>query len=72
MPANKSENLNMRVRPHTKQALRLIADREKRSMANALECLVDEYITRNQIQILPEFQSRKGPVRPGGLVMALS
>ena len=51
MASNKSENLNMRVRPQTKRALRVIADREKRSMANAIECLVDEYLTRNKIQI---------------------
>jgi hypothetical protein len=51
MAISKTETLNMRVRPQTKRALRVIAEREKRSMANAIECLVDEYISRNQIQI---------------------
>jgi len=48
MAVNKTENLNMRVTPQTK---RVIAEREKRSMANALECLVGEYVARNQISI---------------------
>jgi hypothetical protein len=51
MPSNKTENLNMRVRPQTKRALQAIAKLEKRSMANAIECLVDEYLTRNHINV---------------------
>lgn len=49
MAANKTEFLNMRVMPATKRALRAIAARENRSMANALEWLVAEYMARNQI-----------------------
>jgi hypothetical protein len=64
MAVNKTENLNMRVRPQTKRALRVIAEREKRSMANALECLVDEYVARNQIPI-PRRNSDRSRVSTG-------
>lgn len=60
MAVNKSETLNMRVKPRTKQALRLIADREKRSMANTLECLVDEYVSRNQLDV-PHQSGHRNP-----------
>lgn len=49
MAANKTEFLNMRVSPETKRLLRLIAQRESRSMANTLEWLVSEYLAKNQI-----------------------
>jgi hypothetical protein len=68
MPVQKSETLNMRVKPQTKQALRLIADREKRSMANALECLVDEYVARNHLDVprkLPDHTLRPQPAHGG-------
>jgi hypothetical protein len=64
MAVNKTEILNMRVRPQTKRALRAIAEREKRSMANAVECLVDEYVTRNQIQI-PRLNSDRSKAHSG-------
>src|SRR5690242_17211580 len=44
MAASKTEFLNMRVKPQTKRALRMIAERESRSMANALEWLVADYL----------------------------
>jgi hypothetical protein len=65
MAISKTETLNMRVRPQTKRALRVIAEREKRSMANAIECLVDEYVTRNQLQI-PRPNSDRGSSGKGG------
>lgn len=49
MSSNKTEYLNMRVRPQAKRALQVIAKREKRSMANALECLIDKYLIRNHL-----------------------
>ena len=66
MAISKTETLNMRVRPQTKRALRVIAEREKRSMANAIECLVDEYVARNQIQIPRPNSSRGTPSGKGG------
>lgn len=47
----KTEFLNMRVKPKTKQALKLIAELEKRSMANAFEWLVDDYLDRKGLQL---------------------
>jgi hypothetical protein len=66
MATSKTETLNMRVRPQTKRALRVIAEREKRSMANAIECLVDEYVTRNQIQVPRPNPDRGTPSGKGG------
>jgi hypothetical protein len=67
MAVNKTEHLNMRVRPQTKRALRVIAEREKRSMANALECLVDDYLNRNHIQVPRSNPDRaKAPSAQGG------
>jgi hypothetical protein len=50
MTANKTEFLNMRVSPATKRKLRLIADRENRSMANALEWLVASFYESNNVR----------------------
>lgn len=67
MAVNKTETLNMRVRPQTKRGLQAIAEREKRSMANALECLVDEYLSRNQITVShPATNRNKERSRHGG------
>jgi hypothetical protein len=66
MAANKTENLNMRVTPQTKQALRAIALREKRSMANALECLVGDYLERKRISITRLPDRRKTTSGRGG------
>jgi hypothetical protein len=48
MASNKTEFLNMRVSPATKQALLLIAQQENRSMANTIEWLVAEYQARSE------------------------
>lgn len=42
----KSETLNLRVSPSFKRALKVVAERENRSMVNALECLVIEYFEK--------------------------
>lgn len=47
----KTETLNLRVAPGTKLALKGIAERENRSMVNALECLVADYYKRNEIEL---------------------
>jgi len=51
MGTNKTEFLNMRVKPETKRALRLIAERENRSMANTLEWLIADYLAKNRIEV---------------------
>lgn len=47
----KTEILNLRVSFGIKQALRGIAERENRSMVNAIECLVTDYYKRNKIEL---------------------
>lgn len=47
----KTESLNLRVAPGTKLALKGIAERENRSMVNALECLIADYYQRNSIEM---------------------
>lgn len=42
----KSETLNLRVSPTFKQALKVAADHEQRSMVNMLEVLLSEYCDR--------------------------
>lgn len=47
----KTETLNLRISPGIKRALKGIAERENRSMVNALECLVTDYYKRNEIEL---------------------
>ncbi|RLJ64620.1 hypothetical protein [Sulfurisoma sediminicola] len=47
----KTETLNLRVSPGTKLALKGIAERENRSMVNALECLVSDYYKRHEVEM---------------------
>jgi hypothetical protein len=63
MTAHKTEFLNMRVAPATKRKLRLIAARENRSMANALEWLVAGYFANNNVEI--HRQTKQAPARAG-------
>lgn len=51
MATNKTEFLNMRVKPATKQALRIIAANENRSMANTLEWLIADYVAKHRLQV---------------------
>lgn len=64
MTAQKTEFLNMRVSPQTKRALKIIAARENRSMANSLEWLVADYVQRHQIQ-LPHPSSKRARTHVG-------
>ncbi|HJT36743.1 MAG TPA: hypothetical protein VJ783_32270 [Pirellulales bacterium] len=59
MAPSKTAFLNMRVSPATKRALREIAERENRSMANALEWLVAEYLSKNGVQASREAQRER-------------
>ena len=43
----KTDTLNLRISPVTKSALRLIAEREKRSMSNMIDFLVTDYCDKN-------------------------
>jgi len=55
----KTDTLNLRLAPGVKQALKHIAERENRSMVNALECLIFDYLRRNKID-LPKAKSGGG------------
>lgn len=52
----KSDTLNLRVKPAFKTALKSIAQRENRSMVNALECLVLDYCRQNRLPVPPRKQ----------------
>ena len=54
----KSETLNLRVSPSFKLALKTLAERENRSMVNALEYLVLDYFKRNQLAAPPAPSSK--------------
>lgn len=63
----KTETLNLRVSLGIKQALRGIAERENRSMVNALECLVTDYYKRNKIELpKPTKESRSAHANMSG------
>lgn len=49
MSFQKTVATTFRFSPDTKEAIRLMAEREHRSMANGLEWLVREYFERNKI-----------------------
>lgn len=49
MSVQKIVATTFRFSPDTKEAIRLMAEREHRSMANGLEWLVREYFERNRI-----------------------
>lgn len=53
----KTEVLSIKTTPEIKHALRAIAAREHRSMANALETLVMDYFARNGLSFPPVAQS---------------
>ncbi|MCC8613063.1 hypothetical protein [Xanthomonas euvesicatoria] len=53
----KSSNLNLRVTPSFKRALKAAADHEQRSMVNMLEVLVASYCENNHISIPPKSES---------------
>ena len=56
MPAKKTATMNLRVDPDIKEAMRLAAEKEHRSIANMIELLIREHCERVGISI-PEQQS---------------
>jgi len=51
MPSPKSTNLNLRIAPEVKEALKEAAERERRSISNMLEYLIVQHCQRNEIPI---------------------
>ncbi len=47
----KSTNLNLRIAPEVREALRQAAEREHRSISNMVEYLIVQYCQRNEIPI---------------------
>ena len=57
MSANKTSTLTVRLEPCLKEALRLAANKQHRSIANMVEVLIREHCGRNGIGI-PEQKER--------------
>ena len=51
MPAGKTSTLTFRIAPALKDALRTVAEREHRSIANMVEMMIRDYCGRNAIAI---------------------
>ena len=51
MATAKTTTLTFRIEPGLKDALRMAADREHRSIANMVEVLIRDYCGRNEIAI---------------------
>lgn len=51
MATTKTTTLTFRINPSLKDALRLAAEREHRSLANMVEVLIRDYCVRNGIAI---------------------
>jgi hypothetical protein len=47
----KSTNLNLRITPEVREALRKAAEREHRSISNMVEYLIVQYAKNNHIEI---------------------
>lgn len=60
MATTKTTTLTFRIDPTLKEALRMAAEREHRSLANMVEVLILDYCGRNQIAI-PEHQESDTP-----------
>jgi predicted HicB family RNase H-like nuclease len=56
MGANKTAALNIRIHPHLKEAIRIAAKREHRSVANMVETLIIQHCEEVGISI-PEQQA---------------
>ena len=59
----KTDTLNLRISPVTKTALRFIADKEMRSMANMIDILVTDYCDKNGVALPTEKQGLKNAKR---------
>jgi hypothetical protein len=55
----KSTNLNLRISPEVREALREAADREHRSISNMVEYLIVQYCKQNNIVIGSKETSEK-------------
>lgn len=68
MASAKSTTLTFRIEPGLKEALRIAAEREHRSIANMVEVLIRDYCGRNGIAI-PErddlFDDSRKPAKGG-------
>ena len=51
MPAKKTATMNLRVDPVIKEAMRIAANQEHRSIANMVELLIQEHCVRVGISI---------------------
>ena len=51
MPGAKTATLTFRMDPDLKEALRLAAERERRSITNMIEVLIQEYCRENGVPI---------------------
>jgi hypothetical protein len=51
MPSPKSTNLNLRIAPEVKEALKEAAERDHRSISNMLEYLIVQHCHNNGIEI---------------------
>lgn len=47
----KSTNLNLRIAPEVREALRQAAEREHRSVSNMVEYLIVQYCKKNNIEV---------------------
>ena len=63
MPALKTETLTIRLCPETKAALRQAAERERRSLSNMLEVMIQHY--QGQLLQLGPRSSQTDGVRAG-------
>lgn len=50
----KSTNLNLRIAPEVREALRQAAEREHRSVSNMIELLIVQHCQRNEIPIIKQ------------------
>jgi len=51
MAVLKSTNLNLRIAPEVREALREAAERDHRSVSNMVEYLIVQYCQRNEIPV---------------------
>ena len=63
MAASKSATLTFRIDPRLKDALRIAADREHRSIANMVEVLIRDYCEQRGIAISPSNTKNNHGVR---------
>ncbi len=61
MPTGKTSTLTFRIAPALKEALRVAAEREHRSIANMVEVLIRDYCGRNDIEIGAQSAKRPRP-----------